>query len=150
MGRSGASEVLPGLFVGGRADAARFRGVRIYVSEDPLDERWDVEAQLPVYDPTADAPNLPNLDRLADLIARNRAETRPVLVFCGHGIRRGPLGVAWYLHRREGMTLADAYARIREVRPGVEEAAEWLGHAEALEDPSRAAPARPGERSASR
>lgn len=133
MSETGASEILPGLFLGGRADAPSFRGTRIYVSEAPLDERLEVEGQLPVYDPTADAPNLENLERLAGLIDRARAMGRPVLVFCGHGIRRGPLGVAWYLHRRRGMSLAAAYERIRTVRPGIEEATEWIGHAERLD-----------------
>jgi hypothetical protein len=58
---------------------------------------------------------------------------RPVLVFCGHGIRRGPLAAAWYLHRSEGLTLAEAYTRIRAVRPQIEEAKEWIGDPENLE-----------------
>lgn len=59
----------------------------------------------------------------------DRAKPRPV----GHGVRRGPLGVAWYLHRAEKLSLDQAYERIRAVRPKIESAREWIGHPEALE-----------------
>ena len=44
-----------------------------------------------------------------------------------------PLAAAWYLHRHDGIPLAEAYARIREVRPRVEEAREWIGNWQSLE-----------------
>ncbi len=82
---------------------------------------------VPIYDERTGRALRPNLDRLAEEIGRARATGRPVVVFCGHGIRRSPLAVAWYLHRSEGIPLAEAFARIRAVRPRVEAPSAWLG-----------------------
>ena len=54
-------------------------------------------------------------------------------MFCGHGVRRSPLAAAWYLHRNENLSLDDAYARIRAVRPKVETAQDWIGNWKKLE-----------------
>jgi protein-tyrosine phosphatase len=86
-----------------------------------------------IYDEEADRADPKSLDRVADAIAAARARGEPVLVFCGHGIRRSPLAAAWYLHRTEGISLDAAYDRIRAVRPKVEPARKWAGNADALE-----------------
>jgi hypothetical protein len=120
------SEVAPGIFVGGWKEALAFEGIRICV----LDERPEdmpPASHVPVYDGENDRALLKNLDRIATEITDARAKGRPVLLFCGHGVRRSPLAAAWYLHRAEGLTLEEAYARIRSVRPQVEPANEWIG-----------------------
>jgi len=58
--------------------------------------------------------------------AAARKSGQPVLMFCGHGVRRGPLATAWYLHRSEGIPLEEAYVRIRAVRPKVESVDRWV------------------------
>ncbi|MGI0072156.1 MAG: dual specificity protein phosphatase family protein [Thermoplasmata archaeon] len=88
---------------------------------------------LPIYTEDGDRPILPNLDRLAEGMRAARAKGEPVLVFCGHGVRRGPLGGAWYLHRVEGLSLDAAYERVRAVRPKIEHAREWIGNPGELE-----------------
>ena len=120
------SEVAPGVFVGGRKDAANFTGARVCV----LDERPDgmpPATHVPIYDGASDRIVPKNLDRVADLVAAARAKGEPVLVFCGHGVRRSPLAAAWYLRRAEGLSLDAAYARIRTARPQIETAREWVG-----------------------
>ncbi|HEV2317649.1 MAG TPA: dual specificity protein phosphatase family protein [Thermoplasmata archaeon] len=129
------SEVVPGVFVGGWGDAEKFRGARFCV----LDERPTELDELPgavhvaIYDGDKEVPKVANLEKVADLMHRAHGDGQPVLVFCGHGIRRGPLGGAWYLHRFEGMSLDEAYDRIESVRPKIERPKEWMGDASALD-----------------
>ncbi|HTT73157.1 MAG TPA: dual specificity protein phosphatase family protein [Thermoplasmata archaeon] len=130
---SRASEVEPGLFVGGWKDAVEFEGARFCV----LDEAPDGvpgATHIPVYDGATDGANRSNLDRLAKEIERARKDGRPVIVFCGHGVRRSPLGAAWYLHRARSIPLDAAFDRIAAVRPQVERPQEWLGSTESLEE----------------
>jgi len=131
------SEIATGVFVGSWNDAVSFRGKR-YCVLDELPADAPADEGLTIYDEARAAPIRANLDRLAGLIDRARKNGDPVLVFCGHGIRRSPLGGAWYLHRSEGISLEEAYARIRAVRPKVEEAKDWIEHTEALSEPSAA------------
>ena len=130
------SEVSSGIFVGGSKDAASFRGQRICV----LDERPDAEdvpldAHRTIYDERTDSTIRKNLDEVADLVARAHDRGEPVLLFCGHGVRRSPLAAAWYLHRAERIPLDAAYERIRAARPQVEHVRDWVGHWENLDDP---------------
>lgn len=129
---SGASEIAPGVFVGGWKDADRFEGVRFCVlDEAPPDMPRAVH--VPIYDENSDRALPKNLDELARAMKEARSKGQPVLVFCGHGIRRSPLAGAWYLHRSDGLTLDEAYERVRSVRPRIETADEWLGNAAELE-----------------
>ncbi|HTT16700.1 MAG TPA: dual specificity protein phosphatase family protein [Thermoplasmata archaeon] len=132
--RSGPSEVAPGIFVGGWNDALGFSGSRFCVL-DEAPEGMPEGTHIPIYDEAKDAPIRANLDRLAREIGAARRAGRPVLVFCGHGVRRSPLGAAWYLHRSEAIELDAAYDRIRAVRPKVEPARAWIGDLEPLERP---------------
>jgi protein-tyrosine phosphatase len=125
-------EIAPGVFVGGWDDAVKFSGKRFCVLDEQPDE-MPPGTHVPIYDDAKDAPIVPNLDRLVTEMRAARRAGEPVIVFCGHGIRRGPLGAAWYLHRAEKLSLDQAYDRIRAVRPKIETAREWIGHPEALE-----------------
>lgn len=129
-----ASEVTPGVFVGGWSDATSFPGTKICVREE-VPEGIPKVTHVPIYDEVRKEPIRENLDRVADLIDKARANDQPVLVYCGHGIRRGPLAAAWYLHRYEGLTLDEAFARIAAVRPGIEPVAKWARHWQTLDDP---------------
>lgn len=127
---SGASEVLPGVFVGGWKDAVNFEGARFCVLDEPEADA-PADAQRAIYD-GATAKAIPkNLDQIAALAGTARDSGRPVLFFCGHGIRRGPLAAAWFLHRHEGMSLDAAYEKIAAVRPKIERPSEWIEHWEA-------------------
>jgi protein-tyrosine phosphatase len=128
---TGPSEVAPGLYVGGWKDALRFAGTRFCVLDEAPDDMPPAK-HIPIYDDATGGAIVPNLDRLARAIAAARAGGEPVLVFCGHGIRRSPLGMAWYLHRAEHVPLDRAYERIRAVRPKVEPARAWIPDASSL------------------
>jgi len=126
------AEVAPGVFVGGWKDAVVFEGTRFCV----LDERPEdmpPATHIPIYDDRSGSAIRANLDRLAREIAASRAQGHPVLVFCGHGIRRSPLGAAWYLHRSEKLPLTEAFQRVRALRPRAEPPAAWMGNAASLE-----------------
>jgi protein-tyrosine phosphatase len=126
------SEIAAGVFVGGWKDAVAFDGARFCVLDEAPPDMPEA-THIPIYDESTDRANPANLDRLASAIEKAHAGGRPVLVFCGHGIRRSPLGGAWYLHRTEGVSLEEAYERIRSVRPKVERASSWVGNADELE-----------------
>jgi len=132
--RHSASEIAPGVYVGGKLDAPHFEGVRLCVSDEAPPEARRAR-HFPVYDGEGDRPNMANLERLVEAIATARSRGEPVLVFCGHGVRRGPLGGAWYLHRTERISLDAAYDRIERVRPQIERATEWIGNASDLDPP---------------
>jgi protein-tyrosine phosphatase len=129
---AGPSEFAPGVSVGGWKDAVAFEGARFCVL-DELPDEMPSATHVPIYDGTADRAIPKNLDDLVRAMAKERAKGNPVLVFCGHGVRRSPLAAAWYLRRTEGLTLQQAYERVRAVRPRIEEAREWIGDASNLE-----------------
>lgn len=134
--RSGPSEVAPGVFVGGWNDAVTFEGARFCVLDARPEDELPADEHRAIYNAEKDAPIRANLDELAELAHRARAKGSPVLFFCGHGVRRGPLAAAWYLHRSEGISLDQAYVRIRAARPGVETVQEWVGDTKPLADGS--------------
>jgi len=129
---NGPSEIAPGVFVGGWNDALRFDGARFCVLDEAPDD-MPAATHIPVYDERSGAALRSNLDRLAKAIGTARADGRPVLVFCGHGVRRSPLAGAWYLHRSEKLPLEAAYDRVRAVRPKIETVGAWMGDAGSLE-----------------
>jgi protein-tyrosine phosphatase len=125
-------EVAPGVFLGGWKDALTFSGKRFCVLDEAPDD-MPAAVHVQIYDESKDAPIVPNLDELATEMSAARRANQPVLVFCGHGVRRSPLAAAWYLHRSEKISLDEAYERVRSVRPRVETAREWIGNWESLE-----------------
>lgn len=125
------SEIAPGVYVGGWKDAIRFEGARFCVLDEAPDD-MPPATHVPIYSETDEMARLPNLDRLADRMRTVRDQGSPVLVFCGHGVRRSALGGVWYLRRSEGLSLDQAYERVRSVRPKVQHAREWVKNADEL------------------
>jgi hypothetical protein len=128
---SGPDEISPGVFVGTWKDALTFQGARFCVL-DSLPDDMPPAQHIPIYDRSEDVAIRENLDRLAKAIRTAHEDGRPVLVFCRFGIQRAPLGGAWYLHRVEGLSLDEAYDRVRSVRPRIEHAKDWIGNASEL------------------
>lgn len=126
------SEIAPGVFVGGWKDAEAFSGTRICVLDEAPDELMPGAVHVAIYDPATDRPIVPNLDRAVQIAESARRNDGPVLFFCGHGVRRGSLAGAWYLHRHDGISLDAAYERVRAKRPQIETASEWMGDATPL------------------
>jgi protein-tyrosine phosphatase len=120
-------EISPGVFLGGWNDAVKFDGKKFCVLDEAPDD-MPPATHVRIYDEAKDAPIVANLDRVTSEMNSAHKSSQPVLVFCGHGVRRSPLAAAWYLHRYEKLSLDDAYAKIRAVRPKVESAQEWIGN----------------------
>ncbi|MGA9838986.1 MAG: dual specificity protein phosphatase [Thermoplasmata archaeon] len=131
---SSPSEIAPGVFVGGWSDAVGFHGTRLCVLDEAPKEELPGELHLPIYQEGTERPIPENLDRLVGLVEAARARDERVLLFCGHGVRRGPLAGAWYLHRQEGLSLDAAYDRVRAVRPQTQHVKEWAGDWRSLAD----------------
>lgn len=125
--KSHASEIAPGVFVGGWGDAESFEGTRICVLDEAPDEPMPADAHLPIYDGATDGPIQGNLEKVARLAVDARSRGEPVLLFCGHGIRRGALAGAWYLHVSERIPLREAFDRVQKVRPRIERPRQWMG-----------------------
>jgi hypothetical protein len=130
----GPSEIAPGVFVGGWNDALGFDGARFCVL-DEAPEEMPKATHIRIYDESTGGALRANLDRLAREMREARATGRPVLVFCGHGIRRSPLGAAWYLHRSERLPLDRAFERVRAVRPKIEVPSAWMEDPASLDGP---------------
>jgi len=131
---SKASEIAPGVYVGGWNDAVEFHGMRVCVLDEVTEEPLPAEQHLPIYDEKNDQPLRANLDRIAGMVETARAKNEPVLLFCGHGIRRGSLAGAWYLHRHDGLSLDAAYEKVRAVRPKIQHVKDWVGDWKVLVD----------------
>ena len=70
--------------------------------------------------------NVKVLDDFADLVDKLLSEGEKVLVHCGMGVERSPLAVVWYLHRKKGMSIADAYRYVMNRRSVVADRTVWL------------------------
>lgn len=103
-------------------------GVRVLVSltEEPVPAAQVAAAGLealhiPVVDFTA--PTQEQLDLFIDSAATARDAGKPVAVHCAGGMGRTGTFLATWLVANEGLSAADAIARIRELRPGSVETA---------------------------
>ncbi len=118
----GASEVLPGLYVGDLQDAQKFDGAIISVLPDVPEGEPPQAIHMPILQ-----NGLATLDSTAAIIDYSLKLGRRVLVHCEEGCERAPLVVAWFLKTRRGMTFDQAYALLKSRRPIVEDRRRWLG-----------------------
>ena len=116
------SEIIPNLFVGDLQDAARFDGMIISVLHDIPAIEPERAIQIPFL-----ANGRATLDTTAALIDAALERGMRVLVHCEEGSERAPLTVAWFLSKRRGMTLEEAYTLLRSRRPIVRDRRKWLG-----------------------
>ena len=126
------SEFAPGVFVGNWEDAQRFEGARFCVL-DEAPEDMPPATHVAIYAEATDTADPKALDRLAASMQRAHLKGEPVLVFCHQGRYRSPLGAAWYLHRTEGLSLDEAFERVRAARPVAKVASGWVGNYAELE-----------------
>ena len=127
------SEILPNLFIGDWQDAQQpFDGFIFNVLENPPppgvypspNVGWVPILKQVGNEVRADRGSL---DIAADNIESALNSHGRVLVHCGAGIERSPLVVAWFLHRKLGMTMDDAYALIISKRLQVQRRDFWVG-----------------------
>jgi hypothetical protein len=135
-------EIIPNLYVGELLDA-NFVAYRISLGEDD----WEV-ITVTDYEPDRSIvgnsthicitrkiskdhegirANMKSLNKAADKIDEILKKKKKCLIHCGGGIERSPLCVAWYLHKKKGMTIADAYQLLWQKRPCVLYRGDWLG-----------------------
>jgi hypothetical protein len=122
------TEVYPNLYVGGKASEWHFPGWVVDVrEEDEIPNRGN--RRIPVFQRLANGgwradPVLAEqaVKKIADLLGQGLK----VLVRCGSGIERSPAIVAFYLVRYQGLSVTEAYARIRAARPQVIEELDLL------------------------
>lgn len=124
-----ATEILPNLFLGDLADAKRWQGFAITVLEYRPPELPSKVVHIPIVDTTT--PDefhvlFVQLEALVTVVDTAMSRGEKVLVSCGQGMERSPLAVVWYLFRRKGMSVEEAYRLIREKRPQVIEHQESL------------------------
>ncbi len=70
--------------------------------------------------------NIKVLDEFADFVDKLLSEGRKVLVHCAMGVERSPLAVVWYLHKKKGMSIPEAYAFVKSKRNVVADRTVWL------------------------
>ena len=129
-------EILPGVYLGSANDAVYWDGATICVHEDegalaqgghwiPILSRTGED--IHPYDPSAYEASRLALDAATSYIRHFQQLHIPVLVHCWAGIERSPLTMAWFL-KRYGYTktLNEAYDKIREARPIIEDRLHWL------------------------
>jgi hypothetical protein len=116
------TEIIENLFVGDMLDArAGFDGLIVCVLEEmPVDEPAGA-TWIPFM-----AEGIRSLEITADAIEHALNDGRSVLVHCGGGSERAPLAVAWFLHRRRGLRLDQAYELLKSKRPIVKDRRSWL------------------------
>lgn len=126
------SEIVRRLFIGTRYDAETWTGFGISVLEFRAPTLPPTTVHIPILDLAWDMSSgltpralRPQLEQATEAIDQGLSRGERVLVSCGMGIERSPLTVAWFLHRRRGMSLDDAYTLIRARRPEVESRIEW-------------------------
>jgi protein-tyrosine phosphatase len=66
------------------------------------------------------------LDKIADWIDNTLSHDLKTLVHCGHGIERAPLAVTWFLYKKRGMTLEEAWQLVSQKRPQSQDRRVWL------------------------
>ncbi|MDG6913575.1 MAG: dual specificity protein phosphatase family protein [Nitrososphaerota archaeon] len=127
-----ATEILPNLFLGDLADARGWQGFAITVLEYRPPELPTNVIHIPIVDangtPGSDDAHVlfVQLEALVMVVDAAMARGEKVLVSCGQGMERSPLAVVWYLFRRKGMSVEEAYRLVKERRPQVIEHLEWL------------------------
>lgn len=121
-----ATEIVSDLWLGDFEDAKTFRGRIICVLEAIPDTEPQQALWIRVFPEPGKADRY-NLNRAVDAIQWSLRERIPVLVHCGAGVERSPLVVVWFLHKRRGMTIEQAYELVKSKRPIVEDRSLWLG-----------------------
>ena len=118
----GASEIIANLYVGDLQDARKFDGIIISVLTDVPAGEPARSIQMPFL-----ANGRASLDSTAAVIDAALALNQRVLVHCEEGSERAPLVVAWFLNRRRGMSINDAYKLLITKRPIIRDRRKWLG-----------------------
>lgn len=120
------NEIIPHLFLGNINNSAVFDGIVITVIGDfGEDKHKETLAQNATWIPILkhlpqEIASKDQLNACAEAIESSLDTGKDVLVHCWVGMERSPLAVAWFLHKKRGMTMDDAYNLIISKRPFVQ------------------------------
>lgn len=117
------TEIIPNLFLGDRADSESFVGTVVCVQHEQTPTKPS-HIWMPLLR-NEERAYLSQLDSTAAIID-GWLSAGPVLVHCGGGIDRAPLVVVWFLHRRRGLVLDDAYDLVKKRRPQINRHEDWI------------------------
>jgi len=145
------TKIIDGLYLGSTDDAMRIYKhgidcVVICVHEWswPLKEFYNLHGPpvattivIPYIDYDTFRIDMDALDFIVESIDYAMKQEKTVFVHCGAGIERSPLAVAYYLLRKKGMCLDEAYDFIKAKRPIVEKRDDWLFFMEREKKPSQ-------------
>jgi protein-tyrosine phosphatase len=122
-----ATQIQADLFIGDLADARIWEGSTLFVQElrDPTLPARVIH--LPVFDPQNGRALFGQLEAVL-CVADDALKWRdpPLLIACGDGLERAPVAAVWFLYRKRGMSVPQAYRLVRERRPEVVEHFDWL------------------------
>lgn len=119
------TEIATNLLLGNIGDALKFDGQLLCVLESfpPRPSVWIPVLQLDANGtPSVLRDQLEAIARTIDWL-RERGQT---LIYCGAGIERSPLAIAWWLHTRRAMLMDAAYKVIKSLRPEVQDRSYWI------------------------
>lgn len=119
------SEVYPGLWVGDSGDADFFPGERINVREGECSHKPKC-LHIPVFDLRTGHARMGQLEVIAAIVDGALRAGKKVMVHCLEGNERSPLAAMWFLHRRKGMTLDEAWSVVSLARAQAKDRREWL------------------------
>lgn len=124
------NKIIDGLYLGDYGDATKWSDNKLGRIICVLSERPSVLLPGSVWIPILDVDcgdhtpeddrcraNAISLNRVSTLIDDYLAADEQVLVHCGLGRDRSPLAVAWYLHKKNRISLEEAYATVTAKRP---------------------------------
>lgn len=118
LARPKMNEIVEGIYIGDDSDCQTKPAMgHLCVLENPCGNG----DHIPIFD--GKQAVVAKLNEAADWI-----EAHPrALVHCGAGIERSPLTVTWWLHKKRGMTLEEAWATVSAKRPQAQDRrAAWL------------------------
>lgn len=128
-----ATEIILGLLIGNIADAKNWQSFAVTVLEYRPPELPTNVTHIPVLDTNhrGTSPDglhacFVQLEAIVMVVDGALGRGESVMVSCGQGIERNPLAVVWYLFRRKGMSVEEAYRTVKEKWPQVIEHLEWL------------------------
>lgn len=133
------NEIATGLYLGDYGDATKWSEhglgrIICVMTEEPIPRLpkmdWipimDIDCGSHTIDDIKCRANVAALEAVSNAIDMFLNSGERVLVHCAMGRDRSPLAVAWYIHRKHGISLSDAYAIVRSRRPMIWPHMNWV------------------------
>ena len=120
-----AHEVYPNIFVGDLTAAHFWPGPKLAIREQPSEYIYhsmdDKQIMFRYGHVTKEI-----LKESSEWLNRMKNKGIPILVHCSGGLHRSALVVAYWISKREHITINDAYNRMRKYRTEIEPRPDWV------------------------